>query len=92
MTSHLKKIAFQGMAGAFSDLACRTVYPGLETLPCASFEDAFKSVQDGEADLAMIPVDNSIAGRVADVHISCLTAICLLSVSIFSRLNMLCLR
>lgn len=68
MTKQPKKIAFQGMLGAFSDLACRTVYPDMETLPCASFEDAFKAVQDGEASLAMIPVDNSIAGRVADVH------------------------
>ncbi len=68
MTLKRKKIAFQGMAGAFSDLACRTVFPDLETLPCASFEDAFNAVQNGEADLAMIPVDNSIAGRVADVH------------------------
>lgn len=68
MTSQPQKIAFQGMLGAFSDLACRTVFPALETIPCASFEDAFKAVQDGQAELAMIPVDNSIAGRVADVH------------------------
>lgn len=68
MTDKVKKIAFQGMAGAYSDLACRTVFKDLETIPCASFEDAFKAVQNGEADLAMIPVDNSLAGRVADVH------------------------
>lgn len=68
MTSQTKKIAFQGMPGAYSDLSCRTVYPDYETLPCAAFEDAFKAVQDGVADLAMIPVDNSLAGRVADVH------------------------
>ncbi|MFK7839413.1 MAG: prephenate dehydratase [Bdellovibrionales bacterium] len=63
-----KKIAFQGTYGAYSDLACRTVYPNLETIPCNSFNDAFQSVQDEKADLAMIPVDNTIAGRVADVH------------------------
>lgn len=68
MNKNAKKIAFQGMHGAFSDLACRTVFPELETLPCASFEDAFNAVKNGQADLAMIPVDNSIAGRVADVH------------------------
>jgi prephenate dehydratase len=64
----MSKIAFQGFHGAYSDLACRAVYPGMETLPCASFEDAFRAVAEGEADLAMIPVDNTLAGRVADVH------------------------
>ncbi|MFP4313048.1 MAG: prephenate dehydratase [Alphaproteobacteria bacterium] len=68
MINTAKKIAFQGMAGAYSDLACRTVFENLETLPCETFELAFESVQSGEADLAMIPVDNSLAGRVADVH------------------------
>ena len=68
MNTKTKKIAFQGMAGAYSDLACRTVYKDYETLPCASFEDAFEAVKSGHSDLAMIPVDNSIAGRVADVH------------------------
>ncbi len=62
------KIAFQGAHGAYSDLACRTVYPGMETVPCNSFEDAFRSVSEGDAQLAMIPVDNTLAGRVADVH------------------------
>lgn len=61
-------IAFQGAAGAFSDLACRTMFPEKQTLPCPSFEDAFIAVQDGRAALAMIPIDNTIAGRVADVH------------------------
>lgn len=63
-----KKIAFQGTYGAYSDLACRTVFPDLETIPCTSFDEAFQKVRDDEADLAMIPVDNTIAGRVADVH------------------------
>ena len=61
-------IAFQGAHGAFSDLACRSVFPDLTTLPCETFDDAFQTVQDGRAGLAMIPVDNTIAGRVADVH------------------------
>lgn len=63
-----KKIAFQGFAGAYSDMACRAVYPDMETLPCESFEEAFTAVQNGHAALAMIPVDNTLAGRVADVH------------------------
>ncbi len=63
-----KSIAFQGVRGAYSDVACRSVFPSLETVPCASFDEAFRCVSEGEADLAMIPVDNTIAGRVADVH------------------------
>lgn len=62
------KIAFQGMKGAFSDLACREAYPAMETVPCATFEDAFNAVREGTTDLAMIPIDNTLAGRVADVH------------------------
>jgi prephenate dehydratase len=61
-------IAFQGMAGAYSDLACRIAYPELTTVPTVSFDAAFRAVREHTADLAMIPVDNSIAGRVADVH------------------------
>ncbi|MGB3223550.1 MAG: prephenate dehydratase [Desulforhopalus sp.] len=63
-----KTIAFQGMAGAYSDLACRKAYPELETVPSVSFEAAFQAVRENKADLAMIPVDNTLAGRVADVH------------------------
>lgn len=63
-----KSIAFQGMVGAYSDLACRNTYPELTTVPSVSFVAAFRAVRDKTADLAMIPVDNSLAGRVADVH------------------------
>ena len=63
-----KIIAFQGAIGAYSDLACREVFPGAKTLPCENFYKAFLAVQNEEADLAMIPVDNTLAGRVADVH------------------------
>ncbi|MDD3029987.1 MAG: prephenate dehydratase [Alphaproteobacteria bacterium] len=63
-----KTIAFQGTFGANSDMACRAVYPQAKTLPCISFDDAFLAVQEGRADTAMIPVENSVAGRVADVH------------------------
>jgi prephenate dehydratase len=62
------RIAYQGEPGANSDAACRTVYPTLEPLPCGTFEDVFHAMTLGEADLAMIPVENSIAGRVADIH------------------------
>jgi prephenate dehydratase len=63
-----RTIAFQGALGAYSDLACRTARPELATLPCRSFEDAFAAVRDGLAALAMIPIENSVAGRVADIH------------------------
>jgi len=62
------RIAYQGEPGANSDAACIEVFPQLETLPCPTFEDAFEAVTAGRADLAMIPVENSIAGRVADIH------------------------
>ncbi len=61
-------IAFQGLPGAYSDLACRTAYPDMETLPCRTFDDVFAAVHDGQARLAMIPIENSVAGRVADIH------------------------
>jgi prephenate dehydratase len=61
-------IAFQGLPGAYSDLACREVFPGLPTLPCPAFEDVFAAVRDGKAERAMIPVENSQHGRVADIH------------------------
>lgn len=63
-----KKIAFQGKAGAYSHTACLTAFPRLEPLPCPTFADAFKAVEGGKAAYAMIPIDNSIAGRVADIH------------------------
>jgi prephenate dehydratase len=62
------KISFQGEPGANSDTACRDMFPAMEPLPCATFEDAFQAVETGRADLAMIPIENTIAGRVADIH------------------------
>jgi prephenate dehydratase len=61
-------ISFQGEPGAYSDLSCRGAYPAMTTLPCATFEDTFAAARDGKARLAMIPIENSIAGRVADIH------------------------
>ncbi len=61
-------IAFQGVAGAYSDLACRNAYPGMETLGCETFESAIEAVHEKRADLAMLPCENSLAGRVPDIH------------------------
>ena len=61
-------IAFQGRAGAYSDLACRTAFPGRATLPCDTFEAAIDAVRSGPAELAMLPCENSLAGRVPDIH------------------------
>jgi len=61
-------IAFQGAPGAYSDLACRALFPARPTLPCRAFEDALTAVTDGSAEYAVIPIENSVAGRVADVH------------------------
>ncbi len=61
-------IAFQGVPGAYSHLACVEAKPDMTPLACRTFPDAFKAVQDGKAALGMIPIDNSVAGRVADIH------------------------
>jgi prephenate dehydratase len=66
--SKRKKISFQGEPGANSHIACDEAYPGYEPLPCPTFEDAFAAVRTGRAALGMIPIDNSVAGRVADIH------------------------
>src|SRR5260221_8506221 len=68
MSDPARTIAFQGAPGAYSDLACRQVFPDMVTLPCAGFDDAMAAVRDGQAALAMLPVENSVAGRVADIH------------------------
>ena len=62
------KIAFQGELGAYSHQACRQARPEMEVLPCRTFEDAIEAVKSGEAELAMLPVENSTYGRVADIH------------------------
>jgi len=63
-----KRIAFQGERGANSHIACRDVYPDYAAVPFATFEECFTALEDGDVDLAMIPVENSTAGRVADIH------------------------
>ncbi len=62
------KIVFQGEPGANSHLAACEVYPDCEPVPCPTFEDAFAAISAGEAELGMIPIENSVAGRVADIH------------------------
>ena len=68
MTDTSQTIAFQGRPGAYSDLACRNAYPGWTTLPCDTFEAAMEAVRGGRAELAMMPTENSLAGRVPDIH------------------------
>ncbi len=63
-----RRIAYQGEPGANSHQVCVAHYPDREAMACASFEDVFAAVEGGQAELAMIPIDNSIAGRVADIH------------------------
>jgi prephenate dehydratase len=64
----LKKVVFQGEPGANSHIAALEVYPDCEAVPCPTFEDCFSAVSSGKADLGMIPIENSVAGRVADIH------------------------
>jgi prephenate dehydratase len=61
-------IAYQGEPGANSDMACHAAFPYMTTLPCPTFDAAMGAVQAGKAELAIIPVENSVAGRVADLH------------------------
>lgn len=68
MTQTTGKIAYQGERGSNSHIACREVYPQYEAIPCRTFEDVIAMVESGEAQLAMIPVENTIAGRVGDIH------------------------
>jgi prephenate dehydratase len=67
-TSKKRKVVFQGELGANSHIACQEAYPRYEPVPCPTFEDAFAAVASGRADLGMIPIENSVAGRVADIH------------------------
>ena len=68
MNQKHKSIAFQGIHGAYSEVVCHVLYPDLETRPVPFFEDVFEAVENGEADLGLIPIENSKAGRVAEIH------------------------
>ena len=63
-----KRISFQGVDGAYSQLAVKDFFSGAETLPCKTFEIALNEAELGNVDYAMIPIENSAAGRVADIH------------------------
>jgi len=64
-----KTIAYQGVPGANSHIACQQAFPDMTPLPCATFEDAFAAVEtENRAALAMIPIENTLGGRVADIH------------------------
>ena len=67
----MKKInsfSFQGVKGAYSELAGKNLYPDAESFPCSTFEDMFDQVRNGKVDAAMVPIENSLAGRVADTQ------------------------
>jgi len=68
MSAKSNTIAFQGEAGANSHLACREVFPAMTALPCQTFEDVFTAIKDGKARLAMLPIENSLHGRITDIH------------------------
>ena len=68
MTTQPRRIVFQGEPGANSHMACSDVYPDYEAVACPTFEDALQAIGDGGASLGMIPIENSVAGRVADIH------------------------
>lgn len=68
MTASNKKISFQGEPGAYSHQACHEAMPDYEAVPCPTFEDAIEALRSGTTDLAMLPVENSTYGRVADIH------------------------
>jgi prephenate dehydratase len=64
----MRPISFQGWPGAYSDLACRTAFPGRPTLPCPTFQQTIDAVHSGAAEFAMLPCENSLVGRVPDIH------------------------
>lgn len=68
MTNPSNMIAFQGELGANSHMACLEVFPQMIPLPCATFEDVFAAVKDNQARLAMLPIENSLHGRITDIH------------------------
>ncbi len=66
--NYKEKIAYQGRPGAYSHMACKSAFPDFEPMACDSFEETFDVVEKENAEIALIPVENSQAGRVADIH------------------------
>ena len=65
---NIKTVSFQGIEGANSHLACKKIFPKAKVIPCDTFEEVFVSVKKNKANIALIPVENSVAGRVAEIH------------------------
>ena len=68
MNSSLKKFSFQGVYGAYSELAGKEIYPSSKSIPCKTFEERFECVREDRAGLAIVPIENSRAGRIADTQ------------------------
>ena len=85
------KIVYQGVAGAYSHIAAQNIYPGQDYLPCETFEQAMDMVQKNLADIAVIPVENSNAGRVADVIFCCRAPVCSSTANTSCGLSISCL-
>ncbi len=68
LKTDIQRVAYQGEPGANSHLACREVFPHAEAVAFPTFEDTLSAVSSGDVDVAMIPIENSVAGRVADIH------------------------
>jgi len=64
----MKRVVFQGEQGSYSHLAAREALPGYEAIAKPTFEDALAAIRDGEAELGLIPIENSLHGRIADIH------------------------
>ena len=68
MNKDIKNFSFQGVSGAYSEIAGREIFPNSESIPCKTFEEMFKVVKANKADRAIVPIENSLAGRVADTQ------------------------
>ena len=64
----IENFSFQGINGAYSELAGRNIFPEADSLACATFEEMFQTVREGKANVAIVPIENSQAGRVADTQ------------------------
>ena len=68
MKKKIKKFSFQGLNGAYSELAGKNIYPKATSVPCKTFEEMFDVVLKNKVDRAIVPIENSRAGRVADTQ------------------------
>ena len=68
MNKNIKNFSFQGVSGAYSEIAGKNIYPNAESIPCKTFEEMFEVVRENKVDRAIVPIENSLAGRVADTQ------------------------